>query len=177
MIVYNKTNLSASDATNLLVKTSKNEYLKKFIFVALIIAAGIPIMIYGLVNKNTIYISFGAIFVAFAIVLLVFNVVMMRKIPKVVKEKNPEVCEYGINYEFKFREHSVIIVATSDNKSTKLEYSYNILKRIYEYDDKYQLKFQGDVTLFVDKNGFQDKKMEEFFRKNISTSNRKIIKK
>ncbi len=174
MVVYNKTSISSEEAYNLLVKSSKIEYSKKYIMSIILILIGIPIMVIGFYQNNTIYVTFGAIFIAFALVLIGFNFVQMMKIPKVVKEKNPEVCEYGVLYDFRFKEHSVYLIAKTDTRSTKFEYNYNLLKKINEYEDRYELKFQDNVTLYVNKSGFENNKMEEFFRKNISTSKKKI---
>ena len=174
MVVYNKTSISKDDAITMLNKSTKIEYMKKFVFPLLMLSAGLPIMIYGLVTKDAIYISFGGVFIAFAIVLTVYNFIQFLKIPKVVIEKNKEVCEYGVLYDYRIKEHSIFFIATTNNKNIKGEYGYNSLKKIYEYPTKYELKFSDNVTLYVNKEGFQDKKMEEFFRKNIQTSKRKI---
>lgn len=174
MVVNNKTEITSEEATKLLIKSSRNEYYKKYFFSIFLVAAGIPIMIIGFTSNNTIYISFGAIFIAFAIVLTIFNLISMHKIPKVVKEKNADICENGITYDMKFKEHSAIVIASSNGRHNKYEYSYDLLKKIYEYPDKYELKFQSNITLYVDKNGFNDKKMEEFFRKNVTTTKKKI---
>lgn len=174
MIVNNNTNITSDEAYSLLIKSSKLEYAKKYIFNSFIFIVGIPILVVGLVTKNTMYIVFGSIFVAFSLVLCGFNTVSMIKIPKMVKEKNAEVCEYGISYSYRFKEHSVILIAKSNDRQTKYEYSYTTLKRITEYSDKYQLRFQDSLTLYVYKSGFENQKMEEFFRKNISTSKKKI---
>lgn len=174
MIVNNKTEIDAQTATKLLVDSTKKEYVKKFYFAIFLLAAGLPIMIYGLVKKEALYITFGATFIALALVFSGYNLITMRKIPKVVKEQNENVCEYGVIYDYKFKEHSVIINASSNKKNTKYEYGYTSLKKIFEYPERYELKFISNVTLYVDKKGFTEKKMEEFFRKNISTSKKKI---
>lgn len=173
MIVSNRTTITGEEATSLLVKSSKKDYIKKFYFAIFLVVAGIPIMTYGLIKSDYLYVTFGAVFIAMALVFTLFNVISLKKIPKMVKEKNSSVCEYGVTYDYKFKEHSVMIVATSGDKSTKYEYGYNSLKKINEYPDKYELRFQGNVTLYVDKN-FSEKKMEEFFRHNICTSKKKI---
>ena len=174
MVVNNNTDITKEEAYSLLIDSTSNEYKKKFIFNAFVAIVGTPLLIVGLVNKNTMYIVFGAIFLAFALVLGGFNVVSMFKIPKTVKEQNADVCEYGISYSYRFKEHSVILIAKTNGKTTKYEYNYSLLKRIYEYDDKYQLRFQDNLTLYVYKSGFENQKMEVFFRKNISTSKKKI---
>ena len=174
MVVYNKTSITSEEAEKILVKSTKIDYSKKFLFALFLIAAGVPIMVLGFANNNTIYITFGAIFIAFAIVLTGFNLVQFTKIPKVVREKNQEACEYGVNYDFRFKEHSVYLIVSANDRKNKYEYTYDQLKRIYEYEDKYEIKFVNNVTLYVDKAGFENKKMEEFFRKNIQTSKKKI---
>lgn len=174
MIVNNRTEISGEEATRLLVNASKNDYYKKFYFSIFLVLAGIPIMVYGLISSDYLYVTFGAVFIALSIVFTIFNVLSLRKIPKMVKEKNSNVCEHGVIYDYRFKEHSVMISASSNDKTTKYEYGYTALKKINEYPDKYELRFQGNVTIFVDKNDFKDKKMEEFFRHNISTSKKKI---
>jgi len=174
MVVYNKTSISSEEAEKILVKSTKIDYSKKFLFSLFLIAAGTPVMIVGFLNNNTIYITFGAIFIAFAIVLLGFNFIQFTKIPKVVKEKNQEACEYGVNYDYRFKEHSVYLIVTSNDRKNKYEYPYTTLKRIYEYEDKFELKFQDNVTLYVNKSGFENQRMIEFFKKNIQTSKKKI---
>lgn len=175
MIVNNRTVITGEEATKLLVTSSKKDYIKKFYFAIFLVVAGVPIMTYGLINKDYLYVTFGAVFIAMALVFTLFNVISLKKIPKMVKEKNANVCEYGVTYDYKFKEHSVMITATSNNKSTKYEYGYDSLKKIYEYSDKYELRFQGNLTLYVDKSNFSEKKMEEFFRHNICTSKKKIV--
>ena len=174
MVVYNKTSITSEEAKKVLIKSSKIEYSKKYIFSIILILVGIPIMVYGFYQNNTVYWVFGSIFIAFAIVLVGFNTIQMFKIPKVVNEKNPEVCEHGVFYDYRFKEHSVYLIAKSNDRSTKFEYNYTMLKKIYEYKDRYELKFQDNVSLYVNKSGFENEKMEEFFRKNVTTSKKKI---
>lgn len=174
MVVYNKTSITSEEAKRVLIKSSKIEYSKKYVFSIVLILIGIPVMIYGFYQNNTIYWVFGSIFIAFAIVLIAFNTYQMFKIPKVVYEKNAEVCEHGVAYDYRFKEHSVYLIAKSNDRTTKFEYNYNHLRKIYEYNDRYELKFQDNVSLYVSKSGFENEKMEEFFRKNVTTSKKKI---
>ena len=174
MVVINKTDIDGETATKLLVKSTKAEYIKKFYFAIFLLVVGLPIMIYGLVQKESLYITFGATFIALSLVFTGYNLITIRRIPKAVKDKNENVCENGVKYDYKFKEHSVSFVATSGSKNSKYEYGYDSLAKIYEYPERYELKFKGNITLYVNKVGFQEKKMEEFFRHNVGTSKKQI---
>ena len=45
---------------------------------------------------------------------------------------------------------------------------------ISENEISYELIFNQNDAIYVLKSGFEDKKMEEFFRKNITTTKKKI---
>ncbi len=177
MVVNNKTSITSDEAFELLNRSAKREYIKKYYFVIFLVVAGIPILTLGLIKKDNIYTIFGSAILAIAVAYIIYNTIYMKKIPKVVKEKNYEVCTSGVTYEYKFKEHSVILNAKSGFKNSKYEYSYTTLKKIYEYENRYELKFQNNVTIYVDKSGFENKRMEEFFRHNIELSKKKIITK
>ena len=48
------------------------------------------------------------------------------------------------------------------------EYDYTKLKSVKEYNSHYELRFEDSSVAYVLKNGFKDKREEDFFKKNVS---------
>ena len=61
------------------------------------------------------------------------------------------------------------------NNETLLIVPYDYGKsKVYEYDDLYELVFDGYEVLYVLKNGFENERMIEFFIKNLTINKKKI---
>jgi len=174
MIVHNETALTGEEATNLLVNSFIKEYKKRYIFLALILLMGIAILVTSLVTKQSEFITLGAIVTALGVGFFIYSIIDLKKTKKRVLKNNPEICEHGVKYSFNFKENSVQIHAVIGGKNKKSEYSYQYLKSISENEISYELIFNQNDAIYVLKSGFEDKKMEEFFRKNITTTKKKI---
>ena len=174
MIVKNKTELDKDEVLYILKKSAKKEYYKRYIYLALVFALGIAVLIIGLVSKQTNFIIMGAAITAIGIGFFVYSMIDLNRLDKRIKANNPDVLESGATYNYLFKENSVQIIASIGNKNKKTSFEYSYLKSIREYEAYYELTFNLNDTLFVFKDGFEDKKMEEFFRKNITTTKKKI---
>ena len=117
----------------------------------------------------------GLIFMGAALTYLIYSLVKFYKLPKVIKRNNEDICKYGVKYEYKFRERSVDCLVDIIGKTKTINLKYTELKRTIEYEDYYELVFGDNDSLFVLKKGFENEKMEEFFRHNITLDKRKII--
>ena len=174
MIINNNTVLSSEEAINYLADSMSKTYKKKFIYAAIFLIIGVSLLAISLILQQQELIILAAIVCAVAIVYIVFNIVDMSKIRKKVLINNPDVAEKGAKYSFQFRENSVKIFSTIGDKNKKTELSYQFLKAIYEYEERYELVFNETDVVIVLKSGFENNKYEEIFRKNITTEKRKI---
>ena len=174
MVVTNKTTMSSEECYKILINTSKKDYINKSWLIILIALVGLPVMIIGLYQKETLYIVMGAIFVALSFVYLGVTFYNIKRIPKMIKAKNEDILNGGATYSYSFRETAVEIeITTNTNKKNKLKIFYTDIKRINEYNDHYEIRFVTDYIIYVNKNGFTENKMEEFFRKNITKTDKK----
>lgn len=174
MIVENTTILSGKEAQNMMIRSSKTIDLYKIILIILIIGCGIYLLISGIIAQDTGYTSLGGFFVAIALVYILSIVISNKKLPKKIYDKNTEICDLGIKYIYKFKEQSVMLKGETVNKSFKVEYKYDEIKKILEYEDGYELKLSTDQILFVKKDGFSSPRMIEYFVKNLTLNKKKI---
>ena len=116
----------------------------------------------------------GAVISAIGVAFVIYVIVDLKMMRKRVEKNNPEIIKTGILYNFTFKENSVSIEAKIGEKNKNLKYSYMYLKGIYEYNDGYEIIFNESDSIYVLKSGFESEKMEEFFRKNITTTKKKI---
>ncbi len=173
MVVENKTELSKDECFQILNKNAKNEYLKKIWVMIIIFLIGIPVLVVGLVNKETMYIIMGSLFIALSLGYLIMTFVNIKRSPKQIYARNKEICEFGAVYEYKFRENIAEIIIKSGNRTNKLKLDYTDIRKIIEFDSNYQIKFSDEFVIYVDKKGFLTKKHEELFRKNIINNGKK----
>ena len=174
MIVHNETSLTGEEATSLLINSVVKDYKKRYIYLALILLIGIAILIFSIITKQNEFITLGAIVAALGVGFFIYSIFDLKKTRTRVIKNNPDICEYGVKYTFNFKENSVQIMASINNKNKKSEYSYQNLKSIKENEISYELVFNQIDTIYVLKSGFENDKMEEFFRKNITTTKKKI---
>ncbi len=174
MIVYNQSQISAEQVTKILVRQTRKNQISKFVLSILVLISGISVLAYGYYNSESTYIGVGYAFFTFGIVYLAFSIYSVAGALKKVKKMNPDSCEKGILYEYNFKEQSIQGKAILSGKTTKFEYKYTEAKRIAEYEGYYEFFFKPDNELIVLKSGFESKRMEEFFVRNVKKNNKKI---
>ena len=175
MVVHNTSNISGEEALESLLISGRRTIKKNYLYLAFAILFGGPIFIYGLVKKDMQFIMMGAIFLAFSSGIIVYTLISIARLPKKIKEKNKEVIESGVTYEYQFKEQSVDLTIYNSGKRSKNNYPYTTFKKVFEYDDIFEIRTTDGEVMLCKKDGFgKDKeKMLEFFRKNIS-SNKKL---
>ena len=174
MIVQNKTSLSGEEAKKILIRSATKTFDSKYIFAAIVLIFGIAILIFGIVREETPLLIFSAIFAAIAVGYIVLIFVGKRKGPKEVIKNNEDICTNGVTYQYKFHENSLKVeVSTFGGKAKRIEYEYEEIKFITEYDDGYELQFEN-VMLYVSKDGFENERMIEFFFKNMRLHKKKL---
>lgn len=177
MVVYNKTILDKDEVFDSLVAQTRKSQIKKFILTGIIIACAIFLLIYGYSQEDSNYISVGFIFLFFALFYLIMSIVSFVKAPKSVQAQNEAILSDSMTYDYTFKEQSFQVNITAGGKITKIPYKYENIKRVYEYDSRYEIKLIDNLILFVYKNGFTQEKALEFFIKNLSINKKKIINK
>ena len=180
MQVHNVSNISGEEAYNSLYQAAKRNLNKNYIYLLFGLCFGVPVFVYGLVQKNVQYISMGAILVAFLLAIAVFIVVMLIRIPKDIKKKNHDVITDGISYDYIFKEKSCDVIISNSGKKKKLSYSYLDFKRVFEYSNFFEIRLVSKEVMLVKKDGFESEKekMIEFFKKNLSSNSKlKIVNK
>ena len=179
MVAENKTTLNPDKAFNILLDSTRKNINKRYIHGAVIALAGIMIIIIALFNEKSqaLYISFGGVFVGIAVIYSIYNFTTYVKAKNNVLKNNKDICENGITYNYKFKEQSIQILCIEGTKRAKLEYKYDNLKKVIEFDEYYELKFKGYEVLYVFKDGFNTNKDEEFFKINLGKNKKKIISK
>lgn len=174
MIVYNKTELTKEEAFESLVKETRGSYFYRFILGAIVTICGIGILLVGYIQADTDYITVGYLFLVFGLLYFLMSIYAIVKAPKKVYLKNKEICEKGITYNYTFKEQSFEVLVQTSERKNKLPYKYFDLKGIKEFEDKYQFNLKSRLILYVKKSGFENQKMEEFFRKNVTKNKIKI---
>ncbi len=174
MIVKNTTILSAEKATEILVRNTTKDYKKRYIYLAVILLIGITTLIIGIGFGETNAITMGSIFMAVGIGFFFYIIFEVSRVKTRVIKNNPEVTQVGISFNYTFRENSVAISAKIGDKTKNIKYTYLELKSIKEDFEGYELIFNQADSIYVLKEGFESKKMEEFFRKNVTTTKKKI---
>jgi hypothetical protein len=180
MVVHNVSNITGEEAYNSLLQGAKRNLNKNYIYLGLGLCLGVPVMVVGLVEKNALTISMGAIVTAFLLAIAVFIVVMLIRIPKDIKKKNKAVVENGVSYDYQFKEKSCDIIVSNNGKKKKLSYIYLDFKKIFEYEDYFEIRLVSKEVMLVKKEGFTEEKekMIEFFKKNLSSNQKlKIVNK
>lgn len=174
MIVYNKTELTKDEAFESLVKETRSSYMYRFILGIIVTLCGIGLLFFGYLNKQNDYIVVGYLFLVFGLLYFLMSIYAILKAPKKVYLKNKEICDNGITYNYTFKEQSFEVLVISNDKKNKLPYKYYDIKKIKEYEDKYQFNLKSRLILYVKKSGFENQKMEEFFKKNVAINKIKI---
>ena len=173
MIATNKTVIDKEKSFKDLVNRTRKQHLYKSGLIPLIFIGSIIILISGFESSDEDSIAVGIAALIIGLIYVIYNLITFLRIPKKVYKQNKIVCDYGMTYEYKFKEHSIIVTCIQFDKTNKLEYKYDSVKKILEYDDRYEIVLKENYILFIYKNGF-DKDMEQFFIKNLSINKKKI---
>lgn len=174
MVVYNKTVIDKEEVLSSLVKITRMGQLSRFILSTIILLCGLPLAIYGHISSDSNYTMVGYVFLAFAVVYYGMSIFTVVQAPKKVYKQNKDICDYGMTYNYVFKEQSFQVQLSSMGKNKKLPYKYSDVKRIYEYEDKYEFRLVENQVLFVYKIGFENERYEDFFRKNLLKNKKKI---
>ena len=180
MVVHNTSKISGEEAFQSLMKAGKRTISKNYIYLAIAVLVGSPLFIYGFLKKDIQFIMMGAIFLAFSTGIVFYSIYSIIRLPKRIEAKNKDVLADGVTYEYSFKEQSVDLTILNSGKRSKNNYSYNTFKRIYEYDDMFEIRTKESEVMLCKKDGFgkDQEKMIEFFKKNVSTAKKlKIIDK
>ncbi len=178
MVITNTTNLSAEEALDSLVKVSKRNFYSRFIFASFLAIAGILIVTIVSLNGNgTDTLVLGFMFITFGLIFFLMNFISILRIPKNVKKKNADILENGMENQFIFKEESFHLTIKIGSKATKLESSYDVLRRIVEYEDRILFMLSNTEIFICKKDGFSSpKELEQFFY-GLSKHKTKIKKK
>ncbi|MCR5350104.1 MAG: hypothetical protein K6E20_03830 [Acholeplasmatales bacterium] len=177
MVVNNKTHLSGDKIQEVLVNAAKKNAFSRIIYILVIAVCGLAILVTGLVISNNSFTLMGGVFSAFSIVYLLFCFFSYNKNKKKILQENENLFNQGIDYSYIFKEQSIKILAIEPDKRVKKDYSYKDIKKVYEYDEFFELSFTDTLVAYVAKDGFDDDKMIEFFKKNLSINKKKLINK
>lgn len=156
-----------------LYKSGKTINNKKYIYALIITLIGLGVVIYGVTSQNVQWTTTGGIFGAFGIGLAIYNMILIMRLPKEIKKNNKDILEYGVTYTYRFREQGVDLTIICNGKKSKGSYDYAEFKKVYEYEDRYIMKLKDGEVVYVLKNGFQNDRMIDFYKKNV-TLNRKL---
>lgn len=178
MVVENVSNISGEMAFDALYASAKRNNNKKYLYSAIICALGAGVLVYGLLSSQSMWVTAGGIFTAFGIGLVLYTIVILFKLPRDIRKDNKEIMEHGVTYTYKFREQGVDLMVNINGKKSKGTYSYLDFRKVYDYDERFELRLKDGECLFVLKNGFTNERMIEFFKKNVTLNKKlKIVKK
>lgn len=177
MVVYNKTDVNKDVMLNSLVNATKKTQLPRLVLSSIVLVCGIPFIVYGHSAHQPDYLAMGYAFIAISIIYYWIAIMAIRKAGKKVLEKNIDIVENGITYNYQFKEQSFNVTAITGSRSNKLPYKYHVIRKIFEYEDRYEFKLKENQVLFINKSGFESPKHIDFFIKNLSKNKKKIINK
>jgi len=175
MISKNISVLNKEKVLNNLVSAARKNTISRFILAAVILGLGLFVMISGFASNNTLYGVLGIFFVVASIVYFVLAIIQVIKAPKDILKANPEINEGDINYNYTFKEGSIEAIMTANGKKNIMKYDYSSVKKVKEFEDKYEILLKESQILYVYKDGFTGEKSEEIFRINLEKNKKKII--
>lgn len=175
MIVRNKTCISKEEAITDLVAMARKDYISRFLLSAVCFICGIALIIIGLVNKDTSINTFAYIFLALGVAYSILTIYQYVNAPKKVRKVNEETMKDGLNFEFVFKEQSLNVTIIQGEKKSKADYSYLDFKKIKETPESYQFILSQSVII-AKKDGFENKRMEQFFINNIKKNKKNKLK-
>lgn len=172
MVVVNHTKISGEEMKSLLTYSAKKAIMKRYIMSLVVILFGLGIFIYSLLEKigqiSPSLVIFSALFVAIGVAYLIMSFIQSKSLPKKLYKENQMLCDFGADYTYTFKENSMRCENRSNGQLTKFDYSYTKLKKVYEYENRYELRFEEEMVAYVYKNGFSEQKMVDFFISNIT---------
>ncbi len=175
MISKNTSIITKDLVFNNLVKSARKNTISRFILAFVILVFGIIILVSGIIANDNLYTILGSVFSATSFLYFGLAINAIIKAPKDIEKGNPEINEGDINYNYLFKEQSIEVSISNKARKKNLKYTYDSLKKVYEYQDRYELYFKEQQMLFVYKDGFKEEKSEEVFKINLE-KNKKIIK-
>ena len=154
MIIKNTTVLTGEEAIHETAVFGRKTYYKKFIFPSILMVLGVIVIIITFQSDSRTSLLMGALFLVFSSFLCFMNLYAICTIKKRTKKKNPKLLELGMKNEFIFKEESFSLCVTVGTKSSKLEYPYQNIKSIVEYEDK--------ILFLISENEFYSCKKDSF---------------
>lgn len=178
MIIKNTTVFSGEEAIEEISNYARKYYYKKYIFACILGVLGAIIVGIVAAQGNSIdTMVIGLLFLAFAIVLVLINTYSIFTTEKRTKKKNPQIVEHGMVNSFTFKEESFSLQVKIGDKVSKLEYPYQALKKIVEYDDKICFIVSDNDFYSCKKENFSSQKELEVFFYGLTKHKTKIQKK
>lgn len=177
MVVTNKTELTKEEMLSSLVVQTKKAQNSKFLLSGILFVCGVILTISSLINPNNSYISIGITLIIFSLFYIGFAIINIIKAPKNLEKQNADILDNPMSYEYTFKEQSFQVNIHAANKNSKLPYKYSNIKKIYEYENRFEFKLDDNLLLFIHKSGFAQEKGLDFFKKNILLNKKKIINK
>ena len=177
MVVENVSKIRGDMAFESLYSAAKKQNNKKYYYCLFIFLIGVAAIIYGVSANQPMFLTTGGIFGAFGIGIAMYNFFIIIKLPSTIKKNNKDIIEYGVTYNYKFREQSIELNVNVNGKKSKGSYQYSEFKKIEEYDDRYILRLKDGDLVYVLKSGFENERMIQFFVKNVSLNKLKIVAK
>lgn len=175
MISKNITILNKELVLANLVKATRKNTISKFVLAFIILALGVAVMVTGITTNNTLYSILGAFFVACSIFYFVIATITFIRAPKDLLKSNPELNEGDISFNYLFKEGSIEVTSFSQNNKKKVtKYPYDQVKKIFEYENRYEIILKESQILFIFKDGFKEEKSEEIFKFNLEKNKKQI---
>ncbi|MDE6660378.1 MAG: YcxB family protein [Anaeroplasmataceae bacterium] len=178
MVIKNTTHITGEEAIEIIVNYSKSYYYKKYIFSVIMAVLGSIIIGIVAAQGNSIdTMVIGILFLSFAVILALINTYSIFTLKKRTHKKNPNLVEHGMENAFTFKEESFLLQVKIGDKVSKVEYPYNALSRIIEYEDQIYFVL-GDNDFYVcKKDSFKSPKELEVFFYGLAKHKTKIKKK
>lgn len=178
MVIKNITKLTGEEAIEEITKYARKYYYKKYIFSGILAILGaIVIGIVASQGNSIDTMVIGLLFLSFALVLILINTYSILTLKKRTYKKNPQIVEHGMTNSFTFKEESFFLQVKIGDKISKVEYPYNTLKKIIEYDDKICFIIGDNDFYICKKENFSSLKEMEIFFYGLEKHKTKIKKK
>ncbi|MCR5112586.1 MAG: YcxB family protein [Acholeplasmatales bacterium] len=177
MVVINNTHLSPEKALKNLKKTTRGNLKYKYLLSALLIVGGLIVTIFAnTFNEGAYkeYIIIGLMLLIIGGGHFALNTYNLLSAEKKIKKNNDAIMQSGVDYDYKFKEQSIQVSAKDAIKTSKYEYKYDEVGSVSEFNDYYEMRLKNGQVLYIEKSGFNEPKMEEFFKKNLSINKKKI---
>lgn len=175
MISRNTSVLNKERVFKNLVKAARMNSISKYILALVIFILGIFVLISGISSNNNLYTILGGFFAGCGVLYVVLATIQVVKAPKDILKSNPEINDGDNKYNYVFKEGSIEITVNSNSKKKQIKYTYDQIKKVTEYNDRYDILLKEHQILYVYKDGFTEEKSEDIFKFNLD-KNKKTIK-